>query len=563
MGRTAIGSIVAAAPLKSRRDLRLASGLVLFTYVTLHLTCHAFGLVSLGAAEASLGATLLIWHSGIGTVLLYGAAAVHVGLALLAIYDRRTLRMPPDHALRIVMGLTMPVVLIGHFVGTRYAFERFGLPAEYHRLVANLWATGGQDRQLALLAPGWLHGCLGLNFAFGSRRLWRRLRFLLFGAALLLPVLAGLGFLTMGRELAERPTVADAHRAPAAAAQAAALVEIQDEVLAAYLCLIGIVAMARMARSLNERRRKSVVRISYPGRSVTVPRSWTVLEASRSFDIPHQSMCGGRARCKTCRVRVTDGESRCPPPGIDEGRALDRIDAGADVRLACQLRPAGDISVQPLLAVEHPWWRAAPPAQQTTEREVAVLFCDVRNGMGSASSAHDTIYGLDRFHAIFGAAIEAAGGVQCRHAGDSWMALFGLKASSLGEACRQALVAAQQIDERSAVLTERLARELAFDADLSIGVHAGRVVAGVIGDLETRRLSAVGDAVRATGLLQAFAHQHAARLVISRTAADATGIDGVAFDWWAVSGGTEGAGAPMLCAALPARDLASALPHPP
>ena len=81
--------------LRSRRDCRLASGLALFAYVTTHLGCHALGLVSLEAAEAALRATVLIWHSSVGTLLLYGAAAVHVGLALLAIYDRRTLRMPP------------------------------------------------------------------------------------------------------------------------------------------------------------------------------------------------------------------------------------------------------------------------------------------------------------------------------------------------------------------------------------------------------------------------------------------------------------------------------------
>lgn len=121
--------------------------------------------------------------------------------------------------------------------------------------------------------------------------------------------------------------------------------------------------------------------------------------------------------------------------------------------------------------------RAIGAKFENTARSPTVLFFDVRNGVRSVNSAHDTIYALDRFHAIFGAAIEAAGGVQCRHPGDSWMALFGLKASSLSEACRQALVAAQQIDERSAVLTERLARELDFDADLSIGVHAGPVVA--------------------------------------------------------------------------------------
>ena len=64
-------------PLKSRRDLRLASGLVLFVYVTLHLACHAFGLISIDAAEAALRVTVLFWHSGVGTVLLYTAAAVH------------------------------------------------------------------------------------------------------------------------------------------------------------------------------------------------------------------------------------------------------------------------------------------------------------------------------------------------------------------------------------------------------------------------------------------------------------------------------------------------------
>ena len=127
---------------QTRRDLRLASGIVLFTYVTLHLSCHALGLVSLDVAERALRLTVLLWHSPPGTLLLYGAAAVHISLALLAVYDRRTLRMPPLQALRIVLGLTMPITLIGHFIVTRYAFERFALPAEYSRVVAGLWASG-------------------------------------------------------------------------------------------------------------------------------------------------------------------------------------------------------------------------------------------------------------------------------------------------------------------------------------------------------------------------------------------------------------------------------------
>ena len=339
--------------IKSRRDLRLASGLVLFTYVTLHLVAHAVGLVLIDVAESALRITGLFWHSGVGTALLYSAAAIHIGLALVAVYDRRTLRMPPVQALRIVLGLSMPLVLIGHFVGTRYAFERFGLPADYHRVVGNLWATSGQGLQLALLAPGWLHGCLGLNCAFASRRMWQQLRLVLFGAALLLPVLAGLGFLMMGRELAERPAAVDASRAPAAAnlIEGVALADTRESVLAAYLGLIGLMVAARMVRSFDERRRGSRIRISYPERSVSVPRGWTVLEASRGFGIAHQSTCGGRARCTTCRVRVTEGQEHCPAPAIDERRGLDRIAADADVRLACQLRPTGECLASPTLSL--------------------------------------------------------------------------------------------------------------------------------------------------------------------------------------------------------------------
>ena len=53
-----------------RRSLRLASGLVLFTYITAHLVNHALGLVSLKTAEAGLEFAVEVWGSWPGTVLL-------------------------------------------------------------------------------------------------------------------------------------------------------------------------------------------------------------------------------------------------------------------------------------------------------------------------------------------------------------------------------------------------------------------------------------------------------------------------------------------------------------
>ena len=83
------------SPKVLRRNLRMASGLVLFTYITAHLINHALGLISLNVAEEGLGYAEKVWDSLPGTVLLYGAAAVHFLLALWAIYERRTFRLLP------------------------------------------------------------------------------------------------------------------------------------------------------------------------------------------------------------------------------------------------------------------------------------------------------------------------------------------------------------------------------------------------------------------------------------------------------------------------------------
>ena len=110
------------------------------------------------------------------------STAIHFLLALWAVYERRTFRLPPAELLRIVLGFTLPILLIGHAVSTRLAYDLFGLSSDYARVVGNLWASDSQGRQLGLLAPGWLHGCLGLHFVLNRRPLYRKLRFVLFAA---------------------------------------------------------------------------------------------------------------------------------------------------------------------------------------------------------------------------------------------------------------------------------------------------------------------------------------------------------------------------------------------
>jgi adenylate cyclase len=157
----------------------MGSGLVLFTYITAHLVNHALGLISLHTAEEGLGYAEDVWDTLPGTVLLYGAALIHFLLALWSIYERRTFRLPPAELLRIAMGFTMPLILINHFANTRLAYGVFELPVDYTHVIANLWVADSQGMQLGLLAPGWVHGCLGLHFApaIPLRALCRRVAF--------------------------------------------------------------------------------------------------------------------------------------------------------------------------------------------------------------------------------------------------------------------------------------------------------------------------------------------------------------------------------------------------
>ncbi|MEE8499016.1 MAG: adenylate/guanylate cyclase domain-containing protein, partial [Kiloniellales bacterium] len=76
------------------RRLYLISGLILFAYLLTHLVNHALGLISLEALEAGRLAFLLLWRNPPMTLLLYGALAGHIGLALRSLYRRRRLRMP-------------------------------------------------------------------------------------------------------------------------------------------------------------------------------------------------------------------------------------------------------------------------------------------------------------------------------------------------------------------------------------------------------------------------------------------------------------------------------------
>jgi adenylate cyclase len=505
----------------------MASGLVLFAYITAHLVNHSLGLVSLDAAENGLGLAVEVWYSLPGTILLYGAAALHFLLALWAVYERRTFRLPPAELLRIVLGFTLPLILINHFANTRLAYDLFGLSSDYTRVIADLWTQDSQGMQLGLMAPGWVHGCLGLHFAFNRRPWYRRLRFGLFAIALLLPVFSGLGFIAMGRELSTNPTAsaaAQAYLGPAHSAERAGIAQWHNTLLIAYFSIVGAAFGARAIRNVTERSRRRLISISYPERTVRVPRGWSVLEASRGFHLPHASMCGGRARCSTCRVRVTTGDDFCPAPGKDEQATLERIGAPPDVRLACQLRPTGSISVVPLVRTARPIYRPTGP-QRNVEREIVVMFCDFldRGRIAHDELPQDLLYLLTLYGEALGNAIRTANGTLVAIGVHGIFALFGLD-SDAARGARQALLAAGAIKLAISDLDYKLGRDGNDKLRIAVSIHAGRAAVGEVGSTDPPAVMAVGAAVDVANELRKAAAAHEKLFAISEAVTTAAGV---------------------------------------
>ena len=185
--------------------------------------------------------------------------------------------------------------------------------------------------QFTLLLVAWVHGCIGLYFWLRLKRFFARAAPYLLVAATLLPTLALLGIIQGGREvvaLAKLPEWRAVNLAPehlTTPPQRALLDAIIFWFSIAYAAVLGLILAARGARALAERR-GGMIALSYPnGVKVSVPKGLSVLEASLRNGIPHASVCGGKARCSTCRIRVVGDPQTLPPPSKRESFVLDRV----------------------------------------------------------------------------------------------------------------------------------------------------------------------------------------------------------------------------------------------
>jgi class 3 adenylate cyclase/nitrite reductase/ring-hydroxylating ferredoxin subunit len=251
----------------------------------------------------------------------------------------------------------------------------------------------------------------------------------------------------------------------------------------------------------------------------------SVLEAAQAANIPFASACGGKARCSTCRIWILEGVDRCPVKNQQEADLTDRIALTGPIRLACQVRPTGDLTFRRLV-LDAMDVRIASQLTKRSEsnsgemKPVALFFSDVAGFTSFSESLppYDVMYILNRYFAQVGHIIEANDGYLDKFVGDGLMAVFGiddqqdapLRAVSAG---LQTLAAVDRLKPYFSSMYE-------IDFDIRIGIHYGEAVVGSVGAIGHERLTVIGDAVNVASRIEAANKEAGTRMLVSESLHD-------------------------------------------
>lgn len=348
----------------------IVTGMVMFVFITMHLTNLSLGLFSVQMMEDWRWALSGVWSSFLPLkVLLQASLVVHFLLALMSLYMRNTLKVPAYDMAQMIAGILI-IPLLGRHVFGVMAAKDLGLEPTYTLLLGQFWVISPVDglQQVVMLVVAWIHGAIGVYTWLQSRDGSSRVMTFFYPFVVALPILAMLGYVEAGRQIipieeggfgfvleddpnALGPTI-DPAQIPVVIQQS------KERAKMATRVSLGLIAAVLLARWLRLRaRRQGRVQVTYQGRNVAAfeaQTGLTLLEMARENNLPHANVCRGRGRCGTCRVRVLSGEATLPPPNELEAKVLERWNAAPNERLACQLKPQeGDLEVERVIQPDY------------------------------------------------------------------------------------------------------------------------------------------------------------------------------------------------------------------
>jgi adenylate cyclase len=241
----------------------------------------------------------------------------------------------------------------------------------------------------------------------------------------------------------------------------------------------------------------------------TATQGETVLEAALHAGIPLVHVCSGKGRCSTCRVKITEGLENVSTRTIDEYKIAEGLSFSRDIRLACQTRIKGNVTVRRLVVDNEDVGLTSLLIQQAgsehvgIEKEILILMADVRDftHLTEILLPYDIVHILNRYFNLVDEVTEKYGGRVINYMGDGFMALFEIKnpEEDALSAINAGLSLLQEVQNRMQPYVRGLFGE---NFEIGIGLHRGLVVVGTVGRRDNKRQTVIGDAVNFTSRIE-------------------------------------------------------------
>ncbi|MCF2971910.1 adenylate/guanylate cyclase domain-containing protein [Synechococcus sp. Nb3U1] len=244
----------------------------------------------------------------------------------------------------------------------------------------------------------------------------------------------------------------------------------------------------------------------------------SVLENLLDAGVRHAHACGGNAACSTCRIMILEGSEHCRIMTPAEKKLAERLDLPVHIRLACQTRITGDVTLQRLVIDSEDVEVAQHQlrAHSIGSRVPAAILSASLRGMATFDEEHfpyDIVYTLGRYFTQMGALVKQYQGVLTSHNGFKSLALFGLKHPQT--AVQQALQTGLALLESVADLNTTL-RELSYpEVNLTLGIHYGPTILLNIDPQDPQRVSAFGKSVNFATWLESANVELSSQLLLS------------------------------------------------
>jgi class 3 adenylate cyclase len=149
-------------------------------------------------------------------------------------------------------------------------------------------------------------------------------------------------------------------------------------------------------------------------------------------------------------------------------------------------------------------------------REVTVLFADIVEftALSETLNPETLVRILNGYFEAATAAVTHHGGHVAKFIGDGIMAIFGAPESNAWHSM-DAVIAALSMREAIGRYNQELTKEGLPPLDVRIGVHKGKVVAGVVGSSENLEYTVIGDVVNTAARIETLTRKHGVDILIS------------------------------------------------